>query len=237
MDDKLLSENILGYAALLEADFSGIADLSPAYEAILAQGGPQVASYPRAVSMGIKLVNSIVDQLPRRAERLAAVSYRSHAYDVINVRLDAMASRMASHLQRLGYAALPVSASLRVDDERISSFFSHKMAAHLAGLGWIGKSCLLVTLQVGPRVRWISVLTDAPLQASGEPMAEQCGACTACQEICPVQALSGTSFNPNQPREARFDAHKCEQYFQLLEKSGPPVCGMCLYICPYGRNG
>ena len=235
MDDKLLSQNILSYAAVLEADFSGIADLSPAYQAILAQGGPEVADYPRAISMGIRLVNSIVNQLPRRSDRMVAVSYRSHAYDVINTRLDAMASRMASHLQRLGYAALPVPASLRVDDERICSFFSHKMAAHLAGLGWIGKSCLLVTPQAGPRVRWISVLTNAPLQANGEPMAERCGDCNACKDICPVQALSGNAFDPKEPREARFDAHKCEQYFQELEKSGPPVCGMCLYVCPHGR--
>jgi epoxyqueuosine reductase QueG len=166
-----------------------------------------------------------------------AISYRQHAYDVVNARLDEMASRMASRLQRLGFAALPVPASKRVDDERICSFFSHKLAAHLAGLGWIGRSCLLVTPQAGPRARWTSVLTDAPLQATGTAMAPQCGECQACVDICPVQAFSGRLFSADEPREARFDAHKCNQYLTDMEKKGtPPVCGMCLYVCPYGRN-
>lgn len=236
MDRQIHTQQVLEYAALLEADFSGVADLTLAYPAILEQGGPEAARYPRAVSLGITLMHAIVDQLPRRAERAAAVSYRTHAYDVINERLDAIGSRMASYIQRQGYAALPVPASQRVDDARICSFFSHKMAAHLAGLGWIGKSCLLVTPQAGPRVRWISVLTDAPLQPSGQPMASRCGECRACTEICPVGAIHGRAFDPREPRESRLDARKCELYFQELEKSGPPVCGMCLYACPHGRT-
>ncbi|MBE0697687.1 MAG: epoxyqueuosine reductase [Anaerolineaceae bacterium] len=235
MNEGPLTQKILEYAALLEADFSGVADLALAYQAILEQGGPVVAGYSKAVSLGITLMDTIVDQLPRRAERAVAVSYRHHAYDVVNARLDEMASRMASYLYSQGYAALPVPASKRVDDERICSFFSHKMAAHLAGLGWIGKSCLLITPQAGPRVRWITVLTDAPLQATGEPMAERCGECSACVKICPVEAFSDRAFDPQEPREARFDARKCDLYMQELEKKGPPVCGMCLYVCPYGR--
>lgn len=231
-----LDEKIRTYAERLEPDFFGVADLSPAYEAILAQGGPEIARYPRAISMGVRLMDSIVDQLPRRNERAVQVSYRHHAYDVINLRLDDMASRMASALQRMGYAALPVPSSKRVDDERICSFFSHKMAAHLAGLGWIGRSCLLITPQAGPRVRWITVLTDAPLEPTGSMMEPRCGECHNCVDICPAQAFTGALFRADQPREARFDARKCERYFAELEKSGNlQVCGMCLYACPHGR--
>jgi epoxyqueuosine reductase len=237
MADLNLTQTIQSYAAGLEPDFFGIADLAPAYTAILEQGGPEVARYPVAISMGVALMHTLVDRLPQRAERAVAVSYRHHAYDVVNARLDDMASRLASRLQRSGYAALPVPSSKRVDDERICSFFSHKMAAHLAGLGWIGRSCLLVTPQAGPRVRWITVLTDAPLQPTGNPMPVGCGDCHACVDICPVQAFSGRAFRADEPREARFDARKCELYFQQMEKSGgPAVCGMCLYICPHGRS-
>ena len=218
MSPSDINQAVALYAVQLEADFFGIADLAPAYDAILEQGGPAVARYPRAISMGVALIHTIVDQLPRRAERAVAVSYRQHAYDVVNDRLDEMASRMASRLQRLGYAALPVPASKRVDDERIRSFFSHKMAAHLAGLGWIGKSCLLVTPQAGPRVRWTSVLTDAPLRPTGSAMAPRCGECQACVDICPVEAFTGRMFDPGEPREARFDARKCNQYFDEMEK-------------------
>jgi epoxyqueuosine reductase QueG len=116
--------------------------------------------------------------------------------------------------------------------------FSHKMAAHLAGLGWIGKSCLLITPQVGPRVRWVSVLTDAPLEVTGEPMVEQCGSCQECVEICPVQAFTGRPFREEEPREMRYDAGKCDRYFRKMkEKNGDlAICGLCLYVCPHGRT-
>jgi epoxyqueuosine reductase QueG len=231
-----LNAAVAAYAQNLEADFFGVADLAPAYEAILAQGGPAVARYPRAISMGVGLLHSIVDQLPRRAERAVMVAYQSHAYDVVNLRLDAMAARMASRLQAAGYTALPVPASQRVDAEKICSFFSHKLAAGLAGLGWIGRSCLLVTPEVGPRVRWTTVLTDAPLQATGQSLAPRCGDCHKCVDICPVQAFTGRLFDPSEPREARFDAARCDQYMKELERTtGLHVCGLCLYVCPHGH--
>jgi len=220
------------------ADFYGVADLSPAHDAILAQGGPLIAAYPRAISVGITLLNTIVDQLPQRANRAVAVNYRHHGYEVINQRLDLFVSRLSSLLQREGWQALPVPASKRVDDERICAAFSHKMAAHLAGLGWIGKSCLLVTPEKGPRVRWATVLTDAPLPVTGEPMEERCGSCNDCVDICPVNAFTGESFRATEPREKRFDAGRCDRNFAAMRKkdSELAVCGLCLYVCPYGKQ-
>jgi epoxyqueuosine reductase len=221
----------------LGADFWGVADLAPAQEAIVTQGGPLVAGFPRAISVGIGLFHAVVDQLPHRAERAVATSYKHHCYDVINLRLDDIASRLSGVLQGAGYRALPVPASVRVDDERICALFSHKLAAHLAGLGWIGKSCLLVTPEAGPRVRWATVLTDAPLEATGEPVDEQCGACRQCVDVCPVSAFTGASFRPDQAREVRFDALKCDQYFDEMKQDRPwAVCGLCVYICPHGRD-
>jgi epoxyqueuosine reductase len=218
------------------ADFFGIADMARARAEVLRQGGEQIASYPRAVSIGIRLFDEIVDRLPDRGQRAVAVSYRHHCYDVINDRLDDLASRIAGELQRAGYRAYPVPSSQRADDERICAIFSHKLAAHLAGLGWIGKSCLLVTPEAGPRARFITVLTDAPLEA-GTPMDPACGDCTECVDTCPVSAFTGRLFREDEPREARYDARKCEAYFKTLEKPGiPAVCGMCLYACPHGRK-
>jgi len=221
------------------ADFFGVADLSSARDAILAQGGPTLAAYPWGISVGIILLHTIVDQLPERAERAVAISYRQHSYDVINQRLDLLTSNLSSLLQREGHRALPVPAAKRVDDERLCAAFSHKLTAHLAGLGWIGKSCLLVTPQVGPRVRWSTVLTDAPLQpAAGQPMEERCGVCQQCVEICPVQAFTGQPFRAHEPRERRFDAGRCDRYFAEMKARDPEtaVCGLCLYVCPYGRR-
>jgi epoxyqueuosine reductase len=219
------------------ADFFGIADLGLAQSAIIEQGGALLSEFPRAISLGIQLFHPIVNQLPQRAEYAVAVNYRHHCYDVINRRLDDLASRVGSALQRNGYRALPIPAAQRVNDERLCAVFSHKLAAHLAGLGWIGKSCLLVTPEVGPRVRWISVLTDAPLTPTGDPMLPRCGSCQACVEICPVHAFTGEPFRDHEPREVRYDARKCEQYFDGMKAEGKlPVCGLCLYVCPHGRR-
>jgi epoxyqueuosine reductase len=225
-------------AEALGVDFFGVADLTPAHDAILEQGGPEIAAYPRAISIGIALLHPIVDQLPRRAERAVAVEYRSHAYEVVNARLDFVTSRLGSALQHAGFQALPIPASKRVDDERLCAAFSHKLAAHLAGLGWIGKSCLLITPENGPRVRWATLLTDAPIDPTGKSMKERCGDCTACVDICPVQAFTGRPFRKSEPRETRYDAAKCEQYFDSLRAQNPEmgVCGMCLYVCPYGKS-
>lgn len=148
-----LEARIQTLSASLGADYFGIADLAPADVAIRAQGGEEIARYQRAVVIGITLLDDLIDLLPRRETR-TAILYRHHAYDVVNTALDQITLRLAVTLQKEGHRALPVPASKRTDDERICGIFSHKLAAHLAGLGWIGKSCLLITPEHGPRVRW-----------------------------------------------------------------------------------
>ena len=217
--------------------YFGVADLSKAKKAILSQGGSEIASFPYSISLGISLINHIVDQLPRRSERSAALNYRYHAYDVINQRLDMVASIVSGFIQHQGYTVLPVPASKRIDDERISASFSHKMGASLSGLGWIGKNCLLITPDSGPRVRWVSILTDAPIEPTGQLMEEQCGDCSACVDVCPMKAFTGKPFREEEPREVRYDARKCEKYFEKMKEKGKiEVCGMCLYVCPYGMK-
>ena len=218
------------------ADFVGVADLTPARALVEEQGGPMLAQFPRAVSVGVVMPYAIVDQLPRHRDRAVAMAYRSHSYHILNARLDGIASQLASLLQRADYQAFPVAASQVIDEERLYGLFSHKLAAHLAGLGWIGKSCMLITPEHGPRVRWASILTDAPL-VTGEPMAERCKTCEACVRGCPAQAFTGRNFRDDEPREARFDVTRCQAYQGLRdETSQVRACGMCVFTCPFGRR-
>jgi epoxyqueuosine reductase len=223
-------------ARVMGARFFGVADLTVAQEAIVAQGGEFLAAYPRALSMGIALSDGIVDQLPRHKEAAVARTY-DYLYYTVNRFLDRIALRLSITLNRQGFQTLLILASDRVDDENLLGLFSHKLAARLAGLGWIGPSCLLVTPEVGPRVRWVTVLTDASLEA-GSPLADRCGDCQRCVEACPAQAFTGRLFDPGEPREARFDVHRCQEYRIHLrdEVSGVRVCGMCVYVCPYGQK-
>jgi epoxyqueuosine reductase QueG len=233
-----LHEKMPRLARRLGADLYGVADLSLARTEVMRQGSIDVDDFPRAVVVGIRLMNSIVNQLPEgRETRALAVTYQTECYEYVNRRLDDIASRMASALQNAGFRALPIPASERIDDERICAMFSHKLAAHLAGLGWIGRSCLLVTPQFGPRVRWVSVLTDAPLPSGTPMMGDGCGFCRACVDACPVKAIKGSAFRDNEPREARYDALACQTYLRELEnRKERGVCGMCIAFCPRGRK-
>ena len=233
-----LDSDLPAQVRALGADYFGVADLTGSQDFIRAQGGERVARFPRAVVMGIGLLDELVDMLEDRQDPVGARLYRHHSYDVVNQALDQIALQVANTLQREGYRALPVPASKRASDTLIAGVFSQKLAAHLAGLGWIGKSCLLVTPDHGPRARWITVLTDAPLVPTGKTMESRCGTCTECVDICPVHAFTGRPFHEDETREARFDAALCDRYFKELEAgSGPVVCGLCLYVCPFGRKG
>lgn len=231
MDNRLREQ-----AEDLGADFYGVADLTPARPFIEEQGGPMPAAYPRGIAVGVTLMHSLVDQLPRHTDRVVAINFRHHAYDLVNQRLDHLTARLASRLQREGHRTLPVPASQTVDGERLCALISHKLVAHLAGLGWIGKNCTLVTPEVGPRVRWATILTTAPLSPTGAAAQEQCGTCRECVDACPAHAFTGEPFRPEEPREVRFDAHACRQYQQQVqEQVGVPVCGICVYSCPHGQ--
>jgi epoxyqueuosine reductase QueG len=231
-------ERLKNVADLRFIDYFGVADLTQVHDRILSRGDEKfIGDFPRAISIGIKLFHDIVDKLPNRKERSVCVAYKHHCYDVINLRLDTISSELSSILQQHGYRTYPIPASKRVNDEQIRAIFSHKMAAHLSGIGWIGKSCLLITPEVGPRVRFATVLTDAPLGASGSPLKEQCGSCQKCVDVCPVNAFTGCNYSDDEPREKRYNALTCQNYFRSIQKVNDwAFCGMCVYVCPYGKN-
>jgi epoxyqueuosine reductase len=233
-----LHERLPRLVRRLGGDLYGVADLSVAVDAIKVQGGIDANEYPRAIAIGIRLLDPLIDQLPEgRETRAVGVAYQTECYEYVNRRLNDIASRVASAVQNDGHRAIPVPASERIDDQRICALFSHKMAAHLAGLGWIGRSCLLITPQFGPRARWVTVLTDAPMPATGTPMEQHCGSCRECVDRCPVSAFTGRTFDETEAREARYDALRCQTYLEELgERNERAVCGMCIAVCPHGHK-
>ena len=233
-----LEDELKQLALKTGTDFYGVADLSTIQEVIAKLWEETAAQFPRAISVGIALSHAIVDQQPNRFSSLVAMNYKHHAYDIINQRLDHTSSLLSGVLQRKGHRALPIpSTQENTYNEELYGIFSHKMAARLSGLGWIGKCCLLVTPEVGPRVRWGTILTDAPLNVTSKPMEEGCGDCQECVDICPVKAFTGKQFREEDSREIRYDAQKCNKYLSKLEKtSALGICGMCLYVCPYGSK-
>lgn len=213
----------------------GIADLTSARQRISEQGGEVLGRFHRAISHGFTLTDGIVNTLVHHKSIPALYTYRHYVYQIVNPRLDSISLTLAQALDKAGFQAYVVPASQTVDRTRLVGVFSHKLAAHLAGLGWIGKSAMLITPEHGPRVRWGTVLTDAPLEA-GRPVDENCRDCDECVKGCPAHAFTGQAFDQPRLRSEIFAAEACDRYLRERE-TFRRVCGMCVYICPLGRNG
>lgn len=221
------------------ADVFGVADLAPAREFIATQAKKVnwpsvekvVVKFPRAVSLGIGLSSAIVDTCDDKLS-IAGSPYGNHIYQIVSPHLDTIALQLTGLLQKNGYQAFPVTSSLPVATEGV---FSHKLAGHLAGLGWIGKSCLFVSPTFGPRIRLATVLTDAPIEA-GAPLDKRCGKCRDCVDACPVEAFTGVEFRTSDAREVRFDAPKCMNFRHEPGTRITRACGLCVAACPIGKR-
>jgi epoxyqueuosine reductase QueG len=116
----------------------------------------------------------------------------------------------------------------------------HKTVATRAGLGWIGKSALLVTKEYGSMVRISSILTDAPLKTAKSINTSKCGNCEACKSACPAQAISGKLWSINTYRDEFYNAELCRKTARERAVKGFGIeitqCGKCIYVCPYTQR-
>jgi len=148
----------------------------------------------------------------------------------VNYQLDRVALRTADRLQAAGGVALAVPASQIVAREPMRGHVSHRLLGWAAGVGHLGRHGLLVHPAYGAQVRYVSVLTDAPLPA-GRPSKAECGSCRACIRVCPADAIK--------ERREDFDLAACEcklTEFTKLPAIGQHICGVCLRACA-GRRG
>jgi len=228
LDESALTEQLEKFSRERGADLLGVADLAPARDFIAFQNYQGIGRYPRAVSAGIRLNDAIVDQHDPKEPRRQSL-YWHHVYEVVTRALDFLAFDLGRWLEDRGFKAFPIPASMPYNLEKLEGIFSHKLAAHLAGVGWIGKSCLLLTDRFGPRVRFVSVLTEAPL-AAGSVVDKPCGQCHVCVDACPVGAFTGKEFHSGEGRDVRFNAFKCSEY----RRDHP--CGLCVSSCPKGKG-
>ncbi|MBI2907929.1 MAG: epoxyqueuosine reductase [Chloroflexi bacterium] len=216
----------------------GVADLAPAQDFILSHGDDYLAQFPVAVTAAVPMIDAWVDLLPRQQDPLVMRSY-GELLEAVDRRWLDIAYSLTIALQDAGYKALPIAEHVS-DPVHRRGVFSHKLAAHLAGLGWIGKNTLLVTPERGPRVRLMTVLTTAPLPVTKpkiELAYDGCGACRTCVDVCPAGALSGVPFAVDVPRDARIDFRKCSDYRdQQLKRVGSRHCALCLSVCPFGDS-
>lgn len=122
------------------------------------------------------------------------------------------------------------------------SFFSHKHAAYLAGLGSFGLNNVLLTPEFGPRVRFTSIFTTAQLEGDCVHGDDLCTRCLSCADLCPVKAIENVSLskeNDTSPEEdfpPLINKMKCARRSRKLRKHYRSPCGICIKVCPVGDD-
>ena len=182
--------------------------------------------YPREVIIGIA-------ELPTQ-------EYREW-YDKLNERLDAVVTCGAGLLREIGYNTIALTREYVGNGEKKdNTLLPHKTVATRAGIGWIGKSALLVTEDYGSAIRISSILTDAPLETAMAVNTAKCGGCMICADACPAGAISGKLWEPGIYRDEFFDPAKCRKTARERSKQGfggdLTICGKCIEVCPYTRR-
>lgn len=145
----------------------------------------------------------------------------------VSLLMEKAALDVMSYLEERGYPALIIHTEDEFDPIRRMGLLSLKVLAKGAGLGWQGRSLLIISPEYGPIHRWIAVLTGMELQAD-RPVPNQCGRCSLCIDRCPTEALRLVPFDDHpQQREDVLDIQAC---------MGDDGCKVCLVVCPWGKG-
>ena len=112
-----------------------------------------------------------------------------------------------------------------------------KPVAAAAGLGWQGKSTILIEPRKGTWSFLANIVTTLELPAD-KPVKDRCGTCTRCIDVCPTRAITA----PYQ-----LDASKCIAYLTIEHDGYIPAefrkaigdrlfgCDECLDVCPWNK--
>jgi len=139
-----------------------------------------------------------------------------------------IAIQVAKYIRNLGYKA---RAHIDGNYEVICP-----LVARDAGLGEIGRMGLLMTPQLGPRVRISVVTTDLPLipdqRNFNGTVHDFCSICTKCADICPGQAIPTTGKEEIHGfKRWQINQEKCYSYWCTVGTD----CGRCISVCPYSH--
>jgi reductive dehalogenase len=140
----------------------------------------------------------------------------------------AIAVQLAQFIRTLGYSARAhIDGSYRV---------ICPLVGRDAGLGEIGRMGLLMTPNLGPRVRLAVVTTDLPLVSDRrrpEPaMVDFCRICLKCAEVCPSNSIPfGDRKTDKGANRWRLDAESCFTYWCTIGTD----CALCMRSCPFSH--
>lgn len=157
-------------------------------------------------------------------------------YDTSNRVLDDMSYHLANYIvSELGYRAIffprDCYYSIEVLVDNPNAAFSHVMAGYYAGVGTLGDSHNLISKEFGPRMRIVSIITDAPIPQDDMLDHELCIHCKKCLNSCPSHCFSHPEQHPYV-----MDKVACTKHHVEIKNQHHWPCGICAAVCPVGED-
>jgi epoxyqueuosine reductase len=147
--------------------------------------------------------------------------------DETAVYLEKTAYSIMEYLERNHHQYLVIHPEDEFDPNNRMDLLSLRILAKQAGIGWQGRSLLIISPVYGPIHRLIAILTNMNLNPD-EPVQNKCGKCMVCIDQCPKKSLTFCNFYDHpKSREQVLDVKTC------LGDSG---CMVCILNCPYLKN-
>jgi ferredoxin len=223
---RQMTSFVKGLARYYGAREVGVTRLAPVhvYSHIGRGSGTYGAPIPLEHSYAVAFTVEMERDMTVASPRAPAVAESAHQY----VESARVAVQLAAALRHLGY---PGRAHIDGNYRVIAP-----LVARDAGLGEVGRIGLLMTPELGPRVRLGVVTTTADLvpdpRRSGASVIDFCTICSKCADNCPVNAIS---FGPREEFDGalcwKIDPDTCYRYWCIVGTD----CGVCLDVCPYSH--
>lgn len=162
---------------------------------------------------------------PPEAARIASFAWGEDYHTVIKRDVNKLLTTIHAHYPNVKGRAVVDSAPT----------FEREWAVR-AGLGWVGRSSLLINPQWGSYTLIGILLLDHRVEPTAWPIVEnRCGECSRCMDACPAGAIGGQGY---------IDARRCVSYrsqYQDDEEGLPRAgyvfgCDECLRVCPYNKQ-
>ena len=201
----LLTQKIKELAFANDLDYAGVASADSLRNepegfrpSDFLPGAQTIISLGVRLSLGVQFANRLAHSRPDL--RHAIYSYLWHGFGLPSLHyLDRTAILIMRFLEKKGYVAVPMMAASSFDIRSSLTEFSNIRAAVAAGLGDLGWGELVLTADAGPRVRFSSLITNAPLDMDAPSLKaklcdpDQCKelgkGLPICAGVCPTHAI------------------------------------------------
>ena len=220
-------------ARFFGADIVGITEIDPRWHyshrpdttSMTPVKEPMPEGCTHVIVMGHAMDFDLVETYP--SALAGAATGREYSHEA------AICIQLASYIRNLGFQAIP-----SMNDTALVIPYAIK-----AGLGEYGRNQMVLTPELGPRVRFSKVFTNLPLAADAPRrigLANYCNSCDICARACPPKALpmGPPDMGPDNVSAIRgvckwtSDAEKCFGYWAKLKSD----CAICMRVCPFNRR-